>query len=97
MHIKKKKKKNLLKMNQRKKWYPEKQGRLRAATASGTLHFKWQCTNQRWLKYSRGQQGKSGWRGMLMRNLLLAVTEVELSVALITILYACVLYPLRQK
>lgn len=84
-------------MNQRKKWYPEKQGRLRAATASGTLHFKWQCTNQHWLKYSRGQRGKSGWRGMLMRNLLLAVTEVELSVALITILYACVLYPLRQK
>jgi len=66
---------------------------LLAATASGTLHLKWQHR----LKYAGGQQGKSGWRGMLMRNLLLAVTEAEFWVVLIMMLHVRVQYTHMQK
>lgn len=74
-----------------------RQGSLVSVTASGTLHLKRQCNNQRRLKYSRGQQGKSGWRGMLMRNFLVAAIEAELWVVLITIWHARVQYTHTQK
>lgn len=58
MHIKKKKKKKKsLKDESKEKWYPGKQGRLRAAPASGTLHFQWQRNNQRWVQQDNGARG----------------------------------------
>lgn len=46
MHIKKKNKKKILTDESKGKWYPEQQGSLLAAPASGTVQFQRQWNNQ---------------------------------------------------